>query len=296
MTKWGKQNIKRAVLDLLFLLVACCAGAFSTVSVMLPNGLTIGGLTGIVRIAQNYIPVDFSLLFYAGSLLILIIVAIFLGLGEVRKIIFLTILYPAVLFVFEKINFQLLEESDVLLAAVFCGVFSGAASGLAFWRGYVFGGTDAIAKILRKKLFPQYSLSKLLLVIDGVVIIAAAFVFGRNIALYALITQVIVSKMADMVIYGFEMKIVKLEIITSQARAVSEYIMEEIGRGVSSMQIKGEYTQNPYTQLSVMCSPRESILIKRKAAELDRQALVTVMPVETVWGTGEGFTDIEKEQ
>lgn len=296
MKEQRKQKLKKTAIDLLFLLTACCAGAFSTVSVMLPNGLTIGGLTGIVRIAQNYIPVDFSLLFYAGSLLILIIVAIFLGFREVRKILLLTILYPAILFVFEKLHFQLLEETDVLLAAVFCGVFSGAASGLAFWRGYVFGGTDAIAKILRKKLFPQYSLSKLLLVIDGMVIIAAAFVFGRNIALYALITQVIISRMADMIIYGFEMKIVKLEIITSQARMISEYIMEEIGRGVSSMRIKGEYTQNEYIQLSVMCSPRESILIKRKAAELDRQALVTVMPVETVWGTGEGFTNIEKEQ
>ena len=160
----------------------------------------------------------------------------------------------------------------------------------------MFGGTDAIAKILRKKLFPQYSLSKLLLAIDGIVIILSAFVFGRNIALYALITQVIISRMADMVIYGFEMKIVKLEMITVQAEAISQYIMEDIGRGVSSTEIRGEYTKHAHRQLNVMCSPRESILIKRKAAELDPKALITVVPVETVWGTGEGFTDIEKEQ
>lgn len=294
--KQKDRRIRKLAADVLFLLLACCVGAFATVGVMLPNGLTIGGLTGIVRIVQTYLPLDFSLLFYGGSLLILVISAIFLGLREVRKILFLTILYPAVLFVFETLNFKLLEETDVLLAAIFCGVFSGIASGLAFWRGYVFGGTDAIAKILRKKLFPQYSLSKLLLVIDGIVILASAFVFGRNIALYALITQVIISRMADMVIYGFEMKIVKLELITAQPEAISKYIMEEIGRGVSSAKIRGEYTKQFYRQLSVMCSPRESFLIKRKAAELDPKALITVVPVETVWGTGEGFTDIEKEQ
>ena len=294
--KWKNKQIKKIAADVLFLLLACCVGAFATVGVMLPNGLTIGGLTGIVRIVQTYIPVDFSLLYYGGSLLILIISAVFLGLKEVRKILFLTILYPAVLFVFETLDVQLLEESDVLLAAIFCGVFSGIASGLAFWRGYVFGGTDAIAKILRKKLFPQYSLSKLLLAIDGIVIILSAFVFGRNIALYALITQVIISRMADMVIYGFEMKIVKLEMITVQAEAISQYTMEDIGRGVSSTEIRGEYTKHAHRQLNVMCSPRESILIKRKAAELDPKALITVVPVETVWGTGEGFTDIEKEQ
>lgn len=291
-----KEKVKKGLFDLFFLLLACSVGAFATVGVMIPNGLTSGGLTGIVRIVQNYIPLDFSLLYYGGSIVILAVVAVFLGLREFRKILLLTIVYPAVLFVFEKLNFQLLEEKDVLLAAVFCGVFSGISVGLVFWRGYSFSGTDAIAKILRKKLFPQYSLSKILLAIDGIIIVIAALIFGRNIALYALITQVIISRMVDIVIYGFEMKIVRLDIITTQDQAMSAYIMEDIGRGVSSTEITGGYTKNQYTQLSVMCSPRESILIKRRAAQLDQHALITVLPVETVWGTGEGFTDLEKEQ
>lgn len=291
-----KKKIKAAAIDGFFLLAACCIGAFATVGVMIPNGLTSGGLTGIVRILQHFVPLEFSLLYYGGSVVILVIVAIFLGMREFRKILLLTIVYPAVLFVFERLDVQLLEEKDVLLAAVFCGVFNGICVGLVFWRGYSFSGTDAVAKILRKKCFPQYNLSKILLAIDGVIIVAAAFIFGRNIALYALITQIIVSKMVDVVMYGFETKIVRLEIITAQDREISSYIMEDIGRGVSSSMIKGEYTQNRYTQLSVMCSPRESILIKRKLAELDKKALVTVLPVETVWGMGEGFSDIEKDQ
>lgn len=292
----GKEQVKAAAIDLFFMLAACCVGAFSTVGVMIPNGLTSGGLTGIVRIVQNYIPVDFSLLYYGGSILILIVAVLFLGLREFRKILLLTIVYPAVLFLFEKLDLQLLEDKDVLLAAVFCGVFSGICVGLVFWRGYSFSGTEAIAKILKKKLFPYYSLSKILLAIDGVIIVVSAFIFGRNIALYALITQVIISRMVDIVMYGFETKIVRLEIITSQDQEVSRYIIEDIQRGVSSVKITGEYTKNQYTQLSVMCSPRESILVKRKVAELDKKALVTVLPVETVWGVGEGFNDIEKDQ
>ena len=293
---FGKERMKAAGTDMFFLLVACGIGAFATVGVMIPNGLTSGGLTGIVRIVQNYISLDFSVLYYGGSILILIVVAVFMGLKEFRKILLLTILYPAVLFLFEKLDFRLLEQKDVLLAAVFCGVFSGICVGLVFWRGYSFSGTDAIAKILRKKFFPQYSLSKMLLAMDGMIIVVSAFIFGRNIALYALITQVIISRMVDVVMYGFETKIVRLEIITAESAEVSRYVMEDIGRGVSSMQITGEYTKNQYVQLSVMCSPRESILIKRKVAAIDKRALLTVLPVETVWGAGEGFQDIEKDQ
>lgn len=138
-------------------------------------------------------------------------------------------------------------------------------------------------------------MSKILLAIDGCVIIASAFIFGRNIALYALVTQVIISKMVDVVIYGFETKIVQLQIITDEVAQITEYIIHDIGRGVSSRTIMGEYTKQQRTQLNCLCSPRESILIRRKVAELDKGAFVTVLPVETVWGAGTGFTDIDKE-
>jgi uncharacterized membrane-anchored protein YitT (DUF2179 family) len=291
---FNKNRLKSAGIDLFFLLAACSAGAFATVGVLLPNGLTSGGVTGVVRIIQHYIPVDFSLLYYGGSLLILILVFVFLGFREGRKIILLTIMYPAVLMIFERLNIQLLQQKDVLLAAIFCGVFNGVCIGLVFWRGYSFSGTDALAKILRKKLFPQFSISKILLVIDGVIITCSAFLFGRNIALYALITQVILSRMADMVIYGFETKIVQLHIITSEVEAVTDYIIEDIGRGVSSEKVVGEYTQKKYTHLNVLCSPRESMLVKKHIAKLDSTAFVTVIPVESVWGRGEGFDDISK--
>lgn len=293
--KGKKGKIKQGVIDLFFLVAACCVGSFSTVGVMIPNGLTTGGMTGIVRIVQNFVPLDFSVLYYGGSFIILIVVAIFLGAKEVRKILTLTILYPAVLMVFERLNLQLLEEKDVILAAIFCGVFSGICVGTVFWRGYSFSGTDALAKIIKKKLFPQFSLSKILLAIDGCVIIVSAFIFGRNIALYALITQVIISRMVDIVIYGFETKIVQLQIITNEVEQVTDFIIHDISRGVSSRTIMGEYTKQPRTQLNCLCSPRESILIRRKVAELDAGAFVTVLPVETVWGAGQGFTDIDEE-
>ena len=48
-------------------------------------------------------------------------------------------------------------------------------------------------------------------------------------------------------------------------------------------------------QLIVLCSPRESMIIKKYLADVDPSAFVTVMQVNTVWGEGRGFTDIEEE-
>ena len=59
-----RQKIKELSADFAVLLAACCISSFSTVAVMIPNGLTSGGLTGIVRIMQNFIDADFSVLYY----------------------------------------------------------------------------------------------------------------------------------------------------------------------------------------------------------------------------------------
>lgn len=291
-----KDKRKTALTDAFFLLIACTVGAFATTAVMIPNGLTSGGLTGVVRILQYFVDINFSLAYYAGAFLILIVVIVTIGLREARKVLVVTILYPAVLFVMEFFDFQLLEEKDVILAAIFCGVFSGVCNGIVFWRGYAFCGTESIAKIIKKKLAPQVDISRILLILDAGIIVISAFIYGRNIALYALVTQFIASKMVDFIMYGFETKIVQVNILTSRAEETVEFVMKDLNRGVSSRTTVGEFTGQQKKELVVLCSPRESMLLKRFLASIDPGAFVTVLHVETVWGSGKGFSSIDREE
>ncbi len=290
-----KETVKEKLINFIFLLIACAVGAFATTAVMIPNGLTSGGLTGLVRILQNYVDINFSLAYYAGAFLILIVVLATLGLQEAKKVLAVTILYPAVMFVMELFDFQLLEEKDVILAAIFCGVFSGVCNGIVFWRGYAFCGTESIATILKKKLMPQVDLSKILLALDAAIIIISAFIFGRNIALYALVTQFIASKMVDFIMYGFETKIVQVNILTTKPDETIAFVMRDLNRGVSSRTAVGEFTGQSKKELVVLCSPRESMILKRFLASVDPAAFVTVLHVDTVWGSGKGFTEINKD-
>lgn len=287
-----KEMIRKFWIDIIFILVGNTLGAFATICILIPNGLSSGGITGICRILQDTLGFNFSILYYGFALLILVICAITLGLREAKKILLMTILFPAFLFVFEQFNFSLLEKKDIILAAIYCGIFNGVCSGLVFTRGYSFGGTDTIAKIIKEKFYPQVGISKIILIIDAVIIIASGLFFGRNIALYALITQVIFSKVVEYVMYGFDSKVVQLEIITEKHDEVAWYIMHEIGRGVSNIEIIGEYTQVPRDKIVTLCSPRESMLIKQFVARVDKKAFVTVIRVETVWGEGTGFNDL----
>ena len=295
MKKLDKGNLKKLGVDLLFIIAGCSISSFSTIGILIPNGLTSGGITGMVRIVQGFVNINFSVLYYAFAITILIVCAILLGLREARKILLLTIIYPSILFIFEHFHFSLLEEKDLFLAAIYCGVLGGICSGLVFTRGYSFGGTDTIAKIIQKRIMPHVGLSQILMVIDAIVIIGSGFLFGRNIALYALVTQVIFSKTVDFVMYGFDTKAVQLEIITSKHDEVAQYILNDINRGVSNVTVTGEYTKKSRQKIVTICSPRESMLIKKYVAKKDNDAFVTVIHVDTVWGNGEGFSDIMKE-
>ncbi len=98
--------------------------------------------------------------------------------------------------------------------------------------------------------------------------------------------------------YGFDAKVVQLEIITDKHDEVANFILHEIKRGVSNVSIVGEYTKIPRKKIITLCSPRESMLIKQFVAREDVNAFVTVIRVETVWGLGVGFNALmgEKEK
>ncbi|QIB69193.1 YitT family protein [Aminipila butyrica] len=295
MKKWTKEKVKNALIDFILILIACSVGSFATVSIMLPNGLSSGGLTGVIRILQSFLPLGFSTMYYLGALLILAICAVTLGLKEAKKILVMSIMYPTVMVIFERMNFQLLEEKDMFLAAIYCGVFMGICSGIAFSRGYSSGGSDTVAKIIQKKLLPYVSLSKLLMTIDISIIVLSGFVFGRNIALYALVTTVIISKTIDLILFGLATKIIQIEIISETPEAIADYIMTDMDRGVSIETIVGAYSGKEKQKLLVLCSPREGILIRQHVAKADPRALVTMIHVDSVWGNGHGFNDIDKE-
>ncbi len=269
--------------------------AFSVTGIMLPNQLSSGGITGISRIIESIVPVDYAVIFYLLALTVLVSCWIILGWREARKIIAMSIIFPAVLMIFQQTNFYLLERKDMFLAAVYFGVLNGIGMGLLFKRGYSFGGTDTIAKIIYRKVLPFVSISQILMFIDAVIIIISGVIFGRQVAMYALIAQLVFTKTIDFVLYGLGSQKIKIEIISTFYKDIESYIIHQIGRGVSIYEVTGGYTGEKKIMISSICTPRESILIKSYIAKTDINAFVTVQPINSVWGKGLGFDSIAEE-
>lgn len=288
------NNIKKLLYDSVYLTIGCLITAFSVNFILKPNGLITSGITGLAIILEKYLLINYSYIYYIATFLILFTTYFLMGKKEIMKIVFLSILYPTVLLLMQSFEFRFVEN-DLLLASIYFSIFYGIGVGMILRKGFSFGGTDTIARILNKKLFPSINLSYIMLILDGFVIIVAAFAFGRNIALYSIISQLIFTKVCDYMMFGIGTKLYKLEIISSKYEEISNFIMYELGRGVTLFKIKGCYTNEERIQIESICSPNQAVMVQKLIKQIEPAAFVKVLPVINVWGKGRRFIDISTE-
>lgn len=291
----GNKNYKKIVLDIIIVTIGCILTAFSITSILKPNGLISGGITGISIILEKFIHIKYTYIYYALSLFVLLSAWLAVGKKEALKIITLSVTFPIILIVLENLNYNFISN-DMILGSVYYGIIGGIGVGLVLKRGFSFGGTDTVAKILHQKVFAFISISEILLGIDGTIIASSAIIYDKKVALYAIISQVITVKVIDMVLFGFSSKKVNIEIISDEYEAITKYILHNVKRGVSSSEIKGGYMNLQRLKISTICSPREAMLIKAFIAQVDQNAFINVLPVISVWGKGAGFDRLVEEE
>jgi len=288
------SKLKKLIGETFYLIVGCLITAFAVNYILKPNGLITSGITGLSIILEKYLNINYTYIYYLATLVILVITFITMGKKEIMKIVFLSVLYPTVLLGMQNIDFKFVEN-DLLLTSIYYSIFTGIGVGMILRKGFSFGGTDTIARIINKKVFPSVNVSYIMLFIDGFVLILGAFAFGRNIALYSIISQLIITKICDYTMFGFGTKLYKLEIISNNHEEISKFIMFELGRGVTMINAKGCYTNENKIQLESVCSPSQSVMIQKFIKNTDPTAFVKVIPIEHVWGKGNRFIDINLE-
>ncbi len=278
-----KEKIKKLSLDLLIVGIGCFITAFATTSILRPNGLTVSGITGLSITIESIINVSYIYIYYIMVFVVLIATLIFLGKKEMGKIIFLVILFPTSLEIFERTGFEVIISEPLLAVLAYC-IVGGIGVGLCYRRGYAFGGSDSIAKIIQIRILPFVSLGNVLLALDLIILSTAGAVLGIEIALYAALTQIIFVRIVDYVSIGLGMTLYKLEIISYKHVEISRYILDEIGRGVTKKTITGAFTDEEKIQISCVCSPKESAEIRKFIIATDKGAFMEIIPVYDVWG------------
>ena len=194
------MTLKSKKLDVLFfvlggLLVAVGISIFNA-----PNGIASGGFTGVATILNSLLKIPIGSTVLIMNIPIFIIGANKYGLKFIYKSIIATMIMTVLIDIVAYI--LPFYKGEKILCAVFGGLLTGVGLGIVFLRGATTGGVDIIAKILGEK-FPHISIGNIILILDGVVIIASAIVY-QNIenALFAVVAIFVQSKAIDTILYG----------------------------------------------------------------------------------------------
>ncbi len=171
---------------------------------------------------------------------------------------------------------------DKLLTAVFGGFFIGAGMGLAMRGGAVLDGTD-IAALLISKRSHVFRVGDVILGLNVVIFLAAAFLLGVEPSLYSILTYGAASKTLNFLLHGIE-EYTAITIISERSDAIRQAITGGLGRGVTVYKGRGGMSGADQEILLCVVTRLEIGRVMNIAQELDNAAFITVNPLAEVTG------------
>lgn len=248
-----------------------------------PGGIAPGGVSGLAMIVGYF--ADFPI----GILIFLINIPIFIwGFMEFdRKFLISSVVGMIALSVFTDVfgRFITPMTDNEILQAVFGGAMMGLGMAIVFMSGATTGGSDIVAKILKKR-FPYFSIGIFILIIDAVVVLLSGLVSGRwETMLFSGAALYISSRTIDGVLDGVD--------YSKMAFIISDYT-EEIAAAISEKMQRGATVFSGYSGYSgmdkdtIMCVVRRNEIVKLKeiVRDIDRGSFVVVADVREVLGNG----------
>ncbi|MCL1824226.1 MAG: YitT family protein [Oscillospiraceae bacterium] len=274
-TKW--------FVDLIIIISASAVYSYALHAFIAPADIAPGGVTGIATIVNSLTDIPVGVLYGLFNLPLIILGFIFLGKAMmVKTIISVAVITVATDFLFADFS---VYTGDKMLAALFGGVLFGAAMGIIYLRNGTSGGIDIVNRMIHKKL-PFFSLGKITLAADAVVISASMAVFRSvEAGLFAIIAIFVSGRVIDTLFYGgLEGKL--LLIFSDKYEEITQKIITEQHRGVTLLSGTGAYSGLEKKVICCAVNKNQYVKIKRVVGETDPAAFIVITHAGEVLGEG----------
>ena len=275
MVKW--QPLRRLGICLGCLIASCSINLF-----VVPSHLLTGGAAGI-SIIFHYLfqlPIGAQTLLY--NLPLLVASYRLLGKSYTVDVIFGTAFFSFCLDATKFLN-AYAPLNDLLLAAIYGGVFNGIGYGLVFRMNGSTGGFDILGAIIKK--YYSLNMGTVIFSFNCVIVTIAGFLFGIAPAMLTLICMYVTSHVTDKVIAGLNRRKAVL-IVSEKSRDIADGIILGLKRGVTFLHGQGAFTGNERNIVMVVVSLTQVSKLKLIVHSIDRQAFMIIMSAGEVMGHG----------
>ena len=256
---------------------------FTVAAFIIPNGVIMGGATGLGLTLSHFLPLD-------TATLVLVLNPLALGLAALGKTFVLTtiassLLYPVFLGIMQRIPGITTLTDDPMLASLFGGGLVGVALGLLMRVGSSSGGTDVVNLVLHK--WTHMPVSVAVYVTDIVILGLQALYSNPEQILFGIVLLVVETIALDRLMLLGQSQI-QIFVVSGKYEEIRKKCLTELQAGITMVCIETGLTGQ--SQRGVLCviPPRKLYAAQEMIQAIDPNAFLTITQIKEV--RGQGFT------
>lgn len=212
--------------EVTYMLLGVLATTFGLKGFLIPNQFIDGGITGVSLLLHEIFHIKIGLLIILLNLPFIII-----GSFQVNKMFAIKTLASIILLAIalDYIPIPIVSQQK-WLDSIFGGFFVGLGLGLSMRGGSALDGIEVLALYTLKR--SSFTISEIILAFNIIIFLIAAFHFGVDTALYAMVTYYIAYRTTDYVIEGLE-EYTGVTIISAKSEQLKQALVLQMGRGIT---------------------------------------------------------------
>lgn len=260
--------------------------AFGICAFVVPNGIMLGGSTGITLAIQQVIPeMRLSVISAFINVSLFLLGYIFLGKKFAATSLLSTIIFPIILAVFEMLPLGNLFQEGIVLSALACAVVFGLGIGMVVRAGGSTGGMDIPPIILQK--YKGIPVATSMMFFDAAVVLLQVLVGGIDGILCSLLVIVVMSATVNKTLISGEKK-VQVMIFSPAYEQIRKALLEQVIVGVTLLNVETGYDGLDQKAVLSVVYARKYPEIRETALSIDPKAFIVTSDVTNV--NGKGYT------
>ena len=260
--------------------------AFGICAFVVPNGIMLGGSTGISLAIPHLLPeMRLSVISAIINGALFLLGLVFLGKKFAATSLLSTVIFPVILAVFETLPLGNLFHEGIVLSALACAVVFGLGIGMVVRAGGSTGGMDIPPIILHK--FKGIPVGTSMLFFDSVVVLLQVLVSGIDGILCSLLVIFIMSATVNKTLITGENK-VQVMIFSPAYQEIRKVLLEKVVVGVTLLNVETGYDGLEQKAILSVVYARKYPEIREAALSIDPKAFIVTSDVTNV--NGKGYT------
>lgn len=272
--------IKRNIKEYLIITFGALLSAVAIYFFMLPSHVAIGSGSALAMVLSNFIPLPISLISLIINVVLLIIGFILIGPEFGAKTVYVAILIPFTIGIFERIlpDFQSLTQDPIIDVLCYL-LIVGMGMAILFSHNASSGGLDIVAKIMNKYLKMEIGNA---MAISGVAVaLSSAFCYDTKTVVLSVLGTYFGGMIVDKFIFGLNIKR-RVCIISSKLDEIVDFILHELHSGATLYEGIGAYDNTAKREVIAIVDKQEYRRLMDFIVETDPKAFVTVYSVNEV--------------